>query len=62
MKDQGRDSRDALLALRHLYSEAAGAGIDPALLLREVAGLSSTVNKYGMGSTCDMLLKYCQGV
>ena len=62
MKDQGRDSRDALLALQHLYSEAAGAGIDPALLLREVAGLSSTVNKYGMGSTCDMLLKYCQGV
>ena len=62
MKDQGRDSRDALLALRQICREAIDALIDPVPLLREVAALSSSVNKYGMGSTRDMLLQYCQGI
>jgi len=59
MKDQGRDSRDALLTLQEICREAVAAGVNTALVLREVAGLSSSANKYGMGSTRDMLLKYC---
>jgi hypothetical protein len=59
MQDQGRDSRDALLTLQGICSEAAAAGVDAAPMLREVAALSSTVNRYGMGSTRDMLLSQC---
>ena len=59
MKDQGRDSRDALLTLQEICHEAVSAGVDTAPVLREVAELSSRANKYGMGSTRDMLLKHC---
>jgi hypothetical protein len=59
MQDQGRDSRDALLMLQEICHEAVAAGVDTAPVLREVAELSSSANKYGMGSTRDMLLKYC---
>jgi hypothetical protein len=59
LKDQGRDSRDALLALQHLCREAKSAGVDAAPILKEVADLSSDVNKYGMGSTRGMLLNAC---
>jgi len=60
MQDQAQDSRDALLAIQAICREAVSAGLDAAPLLREVAALSSTVNKYGMGSTRDMLLRQCQ--
>jgi len=56
MKDQGRDSRDALLELQELCSQARAAGVNAAAVLSEVAQLSSNVNKYGMGSTKAMLL------
>ena len=59
MQDQGQDSRDALLTLQRICGEAAGAGVDTAPVLREVVAMSSAVNKYGMGSTRDMLLKHC---
>ena len=55
MLDQGKDSRDALLALRALCEQARAAGIETRPILREVAGLSSDENKYGMGSTKHML-------
>ena len=55
MLDQGKDSRDALLALRALCEQARSAGIDVKPILQEVAGLSSDENKYGMGSTKRML-------
>jgi hypothetical protein len=55
MLDQGKDSRDALLALRALCEQAQAAGIDLKPILREVAELSSDENKYGMGSTKRML-------
>jgi hypothetical protein len=57
MKDQGRDSRDALLGLQHLCGEARKAGVDTGAVLREVAALASDTNKYGMGSTRHMLLR-----
>ncbi|HXT38661.1 MAG TPA: hypothetical protein VN887_01425 [Candidatus Angelobacter sp.] len=59
MQDQGQDSRDALLTLEEICREAATAGVDIEPALREVADLSSGVNKYGMGSTRDLLLKHC---
>jgi hypothetical protein len=59
MQDQGRDSRDALLTLQEICRAASSAGVDTTPVLREVADLSSSANKYGMGSTRDMLLKHC---
>jgi hypothetical protein len=59
LKDQGRDSRDALLLLQDLCRQARTAGINTAPILNEVAELSSDINKYGMGSTKQMLLKAC---
>ena len=56
MQDQGQDSRDALLTLQEICREASAAGLDTAPVLLEVAELSSSINKYGMGSTRDMLL------
>jgi hypothetical protein len=58
MKDQGRDSRDALLTVQEIVREADTAGVDKAAALREVAVMSSSTNRYGMGSTRDILLKF----
>jgi len=57
IKDQGRDSRDALLWLQDLCREARNSGVDSTPVLREVADLCSDSNKYGMGSTRDMLVR-----
>lgn len=57
LKDQGPDSRDALLMLQHLCRRAREGGVSTMPILRKVAELSSDVNKYGMGSTREMLLK-----
>ncbi|WP_284746930.1 hypothetical protein [Amycolatopsis sp. RTGN1] len=59
-RDHGRDTRDEILALNDLCTEARAAGVDIGPLLREVADLSSTVDKYGMGSMRDILLR-CAG-
>jgi hypothetical protein len=55
MLDQGRDSRDSLLALRALCDQAQTARIDIQPIAREVAQISSDENKFGMGSTRRML-------
>jgi len=54
MQDQGRDSRDALLTLQEICREASSAGVNISPVLREVADLSGSANKYGLGSpaTC----------
>jgi hypothetical protein len=59
MQDQGQDSRDALLELQGICREATAAGVDVAPMLHEVAAWSSTANRYGMGSTRDLLLSQC---
>ncbi|SEB31931.1 hypothetical protein SAMN04489727_0358 [Amycolatopsis tolypomycina] len=56
-RDHGRDTRDEIMALGDIRAEATAAGVDIRPLLREVAELSSTVNKYGMGSMRDLLLR-----
>jgi len=62
MKDQGQDSRDALLSLQDLCRTAQQAGVDLAPLLVEVAQLSSDENRFGMGSTRQMLWRACPPV
>src|ERR1041385_6529645 len=62
IKDQGCDSRDALLTLGEICHEARTAGIDPEPLLQDIAGISSTINRFGMGSTRQMLLRHCVAV
>ncbi len=60
LKDQERDSRDTLLWLHDLCRQAIDAGVNIGPILREVAALSSSHNRYGMGSTQAMLLTECQ--
>ena len=55
--DQGRDPRDATLSLDALLQSARGAGIDVDPILREVASLSSTEDRYSWGSTSEWLLR-----
>ena len=59
INDQGRDSRDALLTLQQICQDARNAGLEIAPVLREIAAMSSNANKYGMGSTSQMLLRHC---
>jgi hypothetical protein len=56
MLDQGADTRDALVAIRALCASAKATGVDLTPMLREIAGLSSDLDKYGMGSTRSILL------
>ena len=56
MKDQGPDTRDAILALQSKCATAASAGVKIKPILKEIAEISSGVNKYGMGSTRSLLL------
>ena len=56
MIDQGKDYRDAILALHDLCKEATAAGVNTRPILRQVAQLSSGENKYGVGSTRGLLL------
>jgi hypothetical protein len=57
LRDLGRDSRDAILELAELCNAAQRAGVDPVPLLKEAALLSSDVDKHGLGSTKDILLR-----
>jgi hypothetical protein len=57
--DQGKDTRDAILWLRDISAQAKSAGIQVKPILEEVAGISSEINKYGMGSTRHLLLNAC---
>ncbi|WP_203859309.1 hypothetical protein [Plantactinospora mayteni] len=56
-RDQGLDTRDELLNLTELCREATAAGVAIGPVLREVAELSSDVDRYGMGSTRRILLR-----
>ena len=56
MKDQGPDTRDAILELEHLCRTAAGAGVPIRPILEEVARISSDVNRHGMGSTRALIV------
>lgn len=55
--DQSQDTRDAILWLQDICAKAESAGVQIKPILAETAKLSSAFNKYGMGSTKDLLLK-----
>ena len=57
-RDQGGDARDEILQLQDLCERAARAGIDAGPVLDEVAAMSSDLDRYGMGSTRDIILRY----
>ena len=57
LKDQGRDTRDALLWLQDICKKARSAGVELRPILDEVGELSSEINRFGMGSTKDLILK-----
>jgi hypothetical protein len=57
LKDQGMDTRDEILWLQLICKRAHLAGVDLKPTLELVAGLSSDVDRFGMGSTKDLLLK-----
>ena len=56
IKDHERDTRDAIVLLHELCEKARSAGVNTGSILKEIAELSSDVNKYGMGSTRSLLL------
>jgi|SoiMethySBSTD1v2_1073268.scaffolds.fasta_scaffold11116_14 hypothetical protein len=55
MKDQERDTRDAIVTLQTICGKARSAGVRIDPIIAEIAGLSSDIDKYGMGSTRTLL-------
>jgi len=63
IEDQGRDPRDAILALQNLCAGAVRSGLPIAELLTDAASLASDEGRYakvGAGSTRDLLLAYAE--
>jgi hypothetical protein len=56
--DQGRDTRDAILALAALCDAARTAGVAIEAALREGVELSSDIDRYGMGSTRSLFERH----
>ncbi|HEU0294929.1 MAG TPA: hypothetical protein VFR47_19460 [Anaerolineales bacterium] len=56
IKDHEQDTRDAIVLLYEICEKAEAADIKIGPILKEIAELSSDVNKYGMGSTRSLLL------
>lgn len=57
IEDQGKDTRDAIMALDHYRKDAEEHGINVNLIFQEMAKIASTRDKYGWGTTRDLLLK-----
>jgi hypothetical protein len=57
-RDQGADTRDEILTLDALCARAEEVGLDLAPILSEVAAMSSDVDRYGMGSTREVILRH----
>ena len=57
VKDHGGDTRDMMVTLNGLCEQARDTGVDIRPLLLDVADISSDVDKYGMGSMRDILLR-----
>jgi len=57
IQDQGDDPRDTLMSIEHLRSAALHSGVDIGPLMQETAELSSSIDRYGMGSMKEMLTR-----
>lgn len=55
MLDQGFDARDYLLAIRSMVQHAKRANLDYRTIMEEIADMSSPVDRFGFGSTRDIL-------
>lgn len=54
--DQGKDTRDAILSLRSLIEKGNALDYPVKTLLQEVSELASQEDKYGWGSTRNLIL------
>jgi hypothetical protein len=57
-RDLVPDVRDELVAVPYTRERAKAAGVDLRPIAREIAAISSDVNRFGMGSARDLLLAY----
>jgi hypothetical protein len=58
MLDQGRDTRDFLLEIDYVVGEAKKKKYPYKEVLLEIANISSDQDKYGMGSTKQILKSF----
>jgi hypothetical protein len=56
IEDQGKDTRDAIVTLGHYRKHAQQLGLDTDRIFNQLAVLASNRDKYGWGSTRDLLL------
>ncbi|MCF6221860.1 MAG: hypothetical protein L3J65_12180 [Robiginitomaculum sp.] len=56
--DQGKDTRDAMLALESYHVDAEVLGFDVSAIFKEMTEIASRQDKFGWGSTRDLFLKY----
>jgi hypothetical protein len=56
IQDQGKDPRDVMMAIDVMISTATKCGLDIQPQLVEVAEISSSRNRYGMGSMKEIML------
>ena len=57
LADQGKDSRDAIVALSHYRNQGEKRGYDVDGIFKQMAQLASDNDKYGWGSTRELLKK-----
>lgn len=57
LRDQAKDTRDAIIELRHCRLWGQDLGVDVDAVFRELAELASTRDRHGWGSTRELLLK-----
>lgn len=55
--DQGKDTRDAILELESYISKGKTFGYPVKALLQEISRMASEQDRYGWGSTRDLILK-----
>lgn len=58
IQDQGKDTRDAILALGAYHADASAQGIDVASIFQDMAAIASRRDKFGWGTTRDLFLNY----
>ena len=56
IQDQGQDPRDLMMGIDVLKAKATQGGLDFETLLTKAADLSSSQDRYGMGSTRQIML------
>ena len=58
IEDQGKDTRDAMVALAHYRRDGEEFGFDVDGIFREMADIADTRDKYGWGSTRNLVLNH----